>query len=425
MNERRHRIRTLLADNATELIAVLLVVTAAGGFLAYTAHVAPGTTTEQRQVSAWESTGSFTHQATVQNGTEVYERGSVLRNRSAYFRAIAPRLSGTFDYGYAASDGGNLSVETRVALVFQSVQPAESEEGTPTVYWRTSRRLASASAAGVGPGERVRVPFSLNVTAADQRLQRIDEQFGGTPGEKRLLVAVRVDLSGTRNGRPIDRTRTYRLPVSVDGNLYRVADPGRVTASDTRTERVTVPAEPGRLRAVGGPALLLVGLLGLGAVGYHRRTAPPVTEAERRWLDYRRTRAEFDDWITAGRVPPEAEGPPVVDVDSLAGLVDVAIDTDERVVEDERRGACLVLREHQWYRYEPPPEPRVGRDDAGGASALADRAGDDTGDEAVPADAGEDDGTVPAAEDGLFADGEPADGGDGASADGSDDETEP
>jgi hypothetical protein len=359
MSERRTRARILFADNVELVVLALLVVTAAGAFVTYTTHVEPGTTTEEREVASWESSGEFFHRATVRDGTAVYPEGTVLHNQSVYFQRVTPELDGVFAYDYAASDGGDLTVETEVTLLLQSV---ESEAGANrTVYWQTEDRLASATETAVGSGERVSVPFDVNVTAANQRAAAIDEQFGGTPGTTQVLVVVEVGISGDRNGRSVAQTRTYRLPVTSQGSVYRVDDPGPVVASDTRTERVTVPAEYGPLRSAGGPILLAVGLAGLSAVGYHRRNAAPVTEAERDWLDYRRSRGEFDEWITAGRVPRELTETPVVRTASLSGLVDVAIDTDRRVIEDEDRGAYFVLGESHWYRYETPPEPDRGR----------------------------------------------------------------
>ncbi|MGB9932008.1 DUF5305 domain-containing protein [Haloarcula amylolytica] len=355
MSERRTRARILLTDNFELVVLALLVVAGIGAFVTYTTHIEPGTTTEERQVSSWESTGEFFHRATVQNDTEVYAQGTVLHNQSVYFQQLTPELDGVFAYEYTASDGGNLSVETDITLRLQSVQA--DTEGNGTVYWETQDRLAADTEAGVGPGGRVSVPFRVNVTDAGRRLAAIDEQFGGTPGEKQALLVAEVTVSGTRNGSPVDRTRTYQLPLNSQGSVYRVDDPGAVVASDSRTDQVSVPAEYGPLRLAGGPFLFLLGLTGLSAVGYYHRNAPPLTETERTWYDHRQTRAEFDEWITTGRVPEELSERPVVTTASLSGLVDVAIDTGERVIEDEDRSAYFVLGESQWYRYEMPPQP--------------------------------------------------------------------
>jgi len=374
MSERRTRARILLMDNFELVVLALLVVAGIGAFVTYTTHIEPGTTTEERQVSSWESTGEFFHRATVQNDTEVYAQGKVLHNQSVYFQQLTPELDGVFAYEYTASDGGNLSVETDITLRLQSVEA--DTEGNGTVYWETQDRLAADTEAGIGPGERVDVPFSVNVTEADRRLATIDEQFGGTPGEKQALLVAEVSVSGTRNGAPVDRTRTYQLPLTNQGSVYRVDDPGAVVASDSRTEQVSVPAEYGPLRLAGGPFLFLLGLAGLSAVGYYHRTAPPLTETERTWYDYRQTRAEFDEWITTGRVPRELSEQPVITTESLSGLVDVAIDTGERVIEDEARNAYFILGESQWYRYEMPHRPEQSGEqssnDADGSGAQTD-----------------------------------------------------
>lgn len=353
------RIRAAVADNYELVLAALLLVGAVGGYLTYTTVVDPGTTTESREVASWQSSGEFTHQATVVDGTEALEEGTVLRNRSTYFQSVTPELDGAFAYSYAASDDGSLDADTTVSVAFRSVEP--DTDGNETVYWAYDRRIASSSAQSLSPGAQATVPFTVNATALSQEAERVDEEFGGTPGDLQTVVVVRTELSGTRNGQPVDATRTYRLPIQPDGSLYRVADPGVVTESGGQTERVSVPVEYGPLRTAAGPLLLALSLVAAGGLVYARRDGRlAVTDRERQWLAYRSTREEFDDWITTGRVPDGADGSAVVEVDTLSGLVDLAIDTDNRVLEDRARGACLVLAEDRWYRYETPPEPLDG-----------------------------------------------------------------
>jgi len=357
MRERRHRLRVLLADNRTVILLLLVVGVGLGAAVTYTTHISPGTTTEERAVSSWESTGDFTHRATVLNDTDVYPEGTTLRGRSAYFREVTPELDGEFAYRYTATDGGNLTVETDTTLVLRSV---DTDQANGSVYWRSDEPLSTTTERSVGPDDTVGTAFSLNVSEVDRRIQTIDEQFGGTPGEKQLLVVTEVAVSGSRNGQPVDLTRRYRLRITPEGSLYRVAEPGSSTNSRSQTDSIVVPAEYGPARSLGGPALLGLGLAGICAFVAQQRYTPPVTDTERQWVQYRQIREEFDDWITQGEIPAAAEGPPTVTVDTLSGLVDLAIDTGERVVEDERRGACLVLQDNRWYLHEMPPEPAIG-----------------------------------------------------------------
>jgi len=98
-----------------------------------------------------------------------------------------------------------------------------------------------------------------------------------------------------------------------------------------------------------------------------------VSAAERRRLAHARERAELDDWITTARVPPESSDRPVVDVETLDGLVDTAIDTDQRVIEDAATGTLWVWTGTAAYRHDPGATGRTEdtqRDGADGAISL-------------------------------------------------------
>lgn len=361
-------------------VAVALLAVAVGGVLTVQAQ-GETTRTELRETASWESAGAFDHRARVTEAVGPFELGTVLRNRTAYFLRASPQLQGTFRYTYDASDGGDLAVRTDLVLVTRSVSERENNE---TELWRTERTLASDTVDSLPPGETAAVAFSHNVTAAAARAARIDERLGGTPGERELYVAARLDLSGTRNGRSVDRTRTYRLPVSFTDGVYRVEDPGRVTDDDVRRERVSVPVETSALERIAGPALLILGLGGLFALVLARVMGDlSVSDRDRAYLRYRRQRREYDEWITVvdGGVP--VENP--VHTDSLQGLVDLAIDTDARVLADRAAGHLLVRAEGVSYVYDPPPHPDRAEEDtpaddhaaANGADPGSDAGGED------------------------------------------------
>lgn len=78
-------------------------------------------------------------------------------------------------------------------------------------------------------------------------------------------------------------------------------------------------------------------------------------EREREYLRYETARTEFDDWITAASDGIALDGDRVVTVDSLEGLVDVAIDSDRRVVSDGSQ--YVVFGDGVSYRYDAPPAP--------------------------------------------------------------------
>lgn len=380
------RIRALLETHLAGVAVVLVVLVLVGGYLTYSGYVAPGTTVEVEETGSWESVGEFTHQATVESETEPFPEGTVLRNRSVYVREIAPVLDGSFRYRYSASEGGDLTADVGVHALIRSTTGDGTDEGDGIVLWSVREPLAEASGS-LAPGEELRVPFSANVSALQERADRIQEQLGITTGSTEVVIVATVELAGTRNGESVDRTRTYRLPVTIETDVYRVEDPGPVTDSGTGTRRVTVSASPGPLRAVGGPLLLAMGLAGLVAVLAGRyRGVIPLSDAERRWITYRRQRAEYDDWITTGAVPDGRVPADPIEVHDLEGLVDVAIDTDERVIEDASRGRFVVLAGETAYVYDGPPAPPSGDEILAAAEGSSPTESEDAADEAGSSD---------------------------------------
>jgi hypothetical protein len=169
------------------------------------------------------------------------------------------------------------------------------------------------------------------------------------------------------NDDPVDEEESFALSIEPDGDTFSVdvADGGERTYE--RTEPETATATVGPLRSLGSLALTLIGiggLLVLGSAKHRDVLAPP--EGERARLAVAREREEFDDWISSGSLPAPLLDRPRVEIDSLEDLVDVAIDSDRRVIEDRDRGAFFVADGELLYRYDPPTGESA---DTGRASA--------------------------------------------------------
>lgn len=351
-----YRTRLAIRDRFQPLLALFVLLVLLGGGLTYATHVDPGTHVETRTVSSWESTADWSHEARVTRSNPVFTRGTTLSDRPVYFMSIAPRLEGTFRYGYTASRSGNVSTDVTTTLVLRSVG---EQDGEQVEYWRVTEPLGPPSSARLGPGERLRAPFEMNVSAVQQRVDRIETRLGGTPGETEARVLARVRTTGTVNGRSVSRFTEYAATVELDGGTYRVTDSETARTRENTTRELTVRNSYGPLRRLGSPLLLLVGavgIVGLAGAGATGRLEVPDDARER--LAFEADRREFDDWITSGSVALPERPDARVQVDSLEGLVDVAIDTDNRVIEDSDQGGYLVLGDERTYRFDPPPDPR-------------------------------------------------------------------
>ena len=383
MTARSARVRALVEEHFAAAVLVAVALLFLGGYLTYATHVAPGEETEQLEGPGWTSTGAFTHQAAVTEDTTVFEQGDVLQDRTSYFTQIAPVLGGRFSYGYELDPGAGTAGETdlgaaaNLTLVVRSVADG-------TELWRFEEPLAAESAESLAPGETLTVPFAVNVTELRMRISDVREELGASPGETEVRVVSQLSLTGTRIGEPVDRTRTYEVGLDPGESVYRVTADDPVTDSASRTVERTVTATYGPIRSVGAPLLLLGGLVALsGLAAGARRGEFEVSAVTRERMEYQAVAGEFEEWLTRGEIPDAAMDRPRVPVESLEGLVDVAIDSNRRVIEDRDRGYCVVLGDDVTYAYEIP---------AAVVDPSEDRAGSPTDDPLDSADAPADDG---------------------------------
>jgi len=353
MTDWRLRFRAVLDNQFTVVVVAVLVVVVLGGWLTYTAYAAPATTTETESTVSWELTGSFDHAATVRTENSLFPVGTTLENRSVYFTRLSPELEGRFRTAYEPRDSGELTQTVSLSLVIREI--AQDQEGSdPTVYWETTDPLNEITVDSVGPGEPVTVPFSQNMSAVNARIGQISDEIGDSPGQTELFVRATVTAQGTVNGDTVDETTTYTMPVTVGESTYRVGGAEPTVESYETTHTVTVDRESGPLRSVGGPLLLVIslGLLGSVVVGSDRLA---LSEAEQTMLVDESDRESFDDWISTVKLPSEAFELPRAEADSLAGLVDVAIDTDNPVIEDPDESVYYVRHDGYLYCYRPVP----------------------------------------------------------------------
>lgn len=352
MAGRRARQAKLIAnDYAVVLVAVVLVVTALGGVLVYTTYIAPGTETTTATVHSWETEAGFSHGATVVEDTRAFAAGEVVEDRSVYFTGLMPTLEGTFAFAYRA-DSGALEVEAATTLRYRAVQDGEE-------LWRVDEPI-DAIAYTAGPDDPVELTFALDVPALIDELDAIEEELGASPGTTEVAVIASVAATGQTDGHDVVFEDEYRLVIDPGSATYHIdADGGAETHPITRT--VEEPRTYGAARSAGGPALLLLGVLGiLGLIGAHHRGVFEITDAEREAVAFEAARVEFDEWITRGTVPDTGHRDPIA-VSDLAGLVDVAIDSNARVIEDPEAGAYVVFADGYRYEYHPPAPASIPR----------------------------------------------------------------
>jgi len=310
------------------LVLALLALTAFGAAGWTATH--PPTTEVTDQTNVQQAALDSSANATVTGNTSLYENGTVLHDPAVFPRS-APDLRVT-----PTARSGNASFEhvsQNVTLVYAATRNGET-------FWSRRVPLAAASANDTGA---LATPVAIDSERVRDRLRTFRRDVGdaGT-----VRATVRIDTTYRVAG--YDGELSASAPLSFGENWYDVDDADASRSHDTPRERTvaipsTRPVSPGALGGLGAVLSLVAG----GVLLWYRAWRPPLSAVE---TDLHRHR--YDEWISTGRLSLESGGD-IVEVRTLEDLVDVAIDTNARVVHDPTAGCYVVLTEATRYQYVP------------------------------------------------------------------------
>ncbi|WP_255151777.1 DUF5305 domain-containing protein [Halorarius halobius] len=308
------------------VVLVLVGVFALGGAGWLVAFPPTEQVTEQRAEQTFAS--DVETSALVTGSTPLYAEGVRLRDKPVYLLAAAPEA--TYSVETSVPEGPTVAVSQRLVLVYEGTRNGET-------FWQTERLLVNESQR-VTDGT-ARANATLNMSAVAQRLQSVRSAVGGV-GVFETRLELRVDYRSNR----YEGTLNASAPLQVTGRAYWVD--GDLSGSRTQSRSVsrTVTRQPDPL-LVG--SLVLVGalaLVGAGGVAYVYRDLDVDSVATET------VRSRYEEWISEGEFP---SGPDkrYIRINTLEDLVDVAIDSNKRVIYDDVYQAYAVADGDLVYYY--------------------------------------------------------------------------
>jgi hypothetical protein len=345
------RVRRVVSDWFPVVVVGLVLLTLLAGLGTYSAYASTEYETEEVVVSSLNESTDFEHSAVVRNESTILTKGETVRDRPVYYTRLMPILDVGYSYSYTLTgdEGGDVTARTEAQLITRAV----NEDGE--TLWRDVRPLASDTSRSLAPDDSHDVSLSVNTTRVATRISEVESDLGARSGDVQVIVRTRTTVNGSVAGQSLSRKHTSELPLVVRPPTYRADGEQTVTTGTTlRTETLREPVTPPLLTRAGAPLGLAAGLISLGVLGYAtRRDLVELSAAERERCLVAERRQEFDDWITQGELPGIDQYQTVVQVNSLSGLVDLAIDTNNRVIEDDDAFYVLRGREDVAYVYAP------------------------------------------------------------------------
>ncbi|WP_090619978.1 DUF5305 domain-containing protein [Natrinema salaciae] len=327
------RLELLLAKQGRAIAIALVVV----GVLAIAATgwavANPETTTTPRFGEERVTTDTHTSALVTENGT-LWTEGERLTDSSVYVLNASPELTVApvtrlrNETGGTPIEEGNVSHE--LLLRFEATRDDAS-------FWNETHRVLRDTPSvenGVATSEA-----TIDMESYRQRQRHLEREVSGI-GSVTLTMVLRVEYDTGRH----QGTLTSSAPVEITEEAYWLDGSLSNSASDSHrsgTERTTESRSPA---LVGG--LSVLGTLSLAGAALVARRSPTDIEAARRAVHEQR----YAEWISRGSIPMWI-GDYHVSLDTLEDVVDVAIDTNERVVHDDQRGLFAVVNDGVVYYY--------------------------------------------------------------------------
>ena len=319
------RLELFIAKHGRRLLIALVVVgvlaVAATGWVVAT----PSTTTTTQQVDAETvSTETTTSAVVVEDG--LWTDGTELEDSSVYMLSSTPELTLT----------PQTSVPTAESTVVHEVAVRHEASRDDTVFWddvdHQSRTDANVSE-GVGTSET-----TINATAIADRQREIESEVSGV-GDVQTTIELTVEYD---TGTYTDEQELV-APIQVTNEAYWLEESLDESTDHSQTAQVEVQESP-NATAIGG--LLALAVLSFGGAVFVRNREQIDVAAARRAVHQNR----YAEWISRGSLPMWV-GDYHIGLDTLEDVVDVAIDTNERVVHDTQRDLFAVVNGNVVYYY--------------------------------------------------------------------------
>lgn len=330
------RLELVIVDRGRILIGALLILALIGFGGAVWLSSNPPTTDVPRTVYSETINTETSDSVVLTNDTILYENDTRLSDMPAYMRSWSDELDLTVTT--RMPDSRTATVNHTLVAVYR----ATANDGT--LYEERKTLHTSSSKVTDGTAQST---VTLNVSELPKPKNRIEEEFGGV-----ATVTMDLTLLVRYETEAYDGTFTGSVPLSIEGDSFTIgsfSDSRTHTAETTETITRNRPRSQYLLTAGSGLISLLAATV-LGAI-YYRKLDQGRAVDRNATID-RLHHQRYEDWISVGTITRDLPKDALA-VNTLEDLVDVAIDTDRRVIFDPTAGKYVVFDGEQVYTYTP------------------------------------------------------------------------
>lgn len=316
------RARRIIVYYGRLLILALLIIALLAFAGAWQSYANPPTSTVTEETDRLEVRTGLDTRAIVTGNTTLYDVGEELVNSPAYLLRATPTL--TLTARTIAPTGQSVAVTQRLTVHMQATRDGQ-------VFWEETELLA-ADEGRVTDEAALASSTTRNMSALTVFVAEKREEVGDV-GSLSVQLRLRVDYETDEyRGR-----LTATAPLVLTGSAYWIDGDMTASREHSREHTRVIHERPDPLAYLGLSFLGSLALLGAIGIGVVLSRGVDLQQAE---VELYRSR--YQEWISEGEFPTSAEKR-YVRIDSLEDLVDVAIDSNKRVIYDNEYDAYAVV----------------------------------------------------------------------------------
>jgi hypothetical protein len=338
----------------TALIALAIALLVTSGH-AYSTLSTPRYKTMKENVDVCTVNGWYEYWVVVEKENPIWPVGTKLEGTSIYFPTVASNLNGKAHLQISSTSLVNVSVNYQLKEILSS-----SIE--KMIYWSKEKTIESGQIE-LTNANQLEIEFGLDLTEIKKEIKEIRDALGFYSGNVELKLILSVDYQGSVGNEEINGRREIPLVIKLR-EAYRdefycevSSQPLKETIKKEIIQRLAVPySDLEKTILIAPPTILFVTFVGLAVIKWRYK---PLTEEEIEELRREREIKRFKEEVSFGELPEGLELPKAIRMASLKDLVEVAIDTDKRVIYDKKKKIYFVIDGQNLYFYQFPEKQKV------------------------------------------------------------------
>jgi len=356
------KLKNTLRKNWIIFFAIFVLLFTFFSYQIYFRYVNPSFENKNITVSSYTQYGNYSYFTKISGQNPIYLTGTILgMNESVYYFATSPIPDFSFVYRINASDSVNIIATPKVSIIAMC---KNKDNQDPKILWQKEFPVTPTSSTGPfivknrDGSDNFTYRFTFNAAAIKNNVENTHYKLDYSPMHSSTFstsnmeyeVKTLVAYNGVINGKEVENTTSFVLPMTMTNSYYELADntSTNITNYDNETISVQNPFTVSTLKY--SLASILISIIAIIGIIYCRAkyNPDPVHIAK---LEQEKMHARFREFISEGKLPENRNSLMSLKIASLQELINAAVDMNERVIYDSSENIHFAIHNGVLYYF--------------------------------------------------------------------------